>query len=108
MCVTTPFSRISKQTCTITYNRFVTLHKQKYLWCSSPVNLNNLTYFCRHAVTNLIIMNVFRAVNLYKLGLINGPFPIGKTLQNSQFSKLKIPNFTNLTLEQSIHVLTVF
>ena len=39
----------------------------------------------------------YRAVNLYKLGPINGPFPIWKTLQNSQFSKLKNPNFINCT-----------
>ena len=32
------------------------------------------------------MLYLYRAINIYRLGPINRPFPIGKTLQNSQFS----------------------
>ena len=51
-----------------------------------------------HSISSLclLILKHVGALNLYKLGPINGPFPIGKTLQNSQFSTLEIPKFYKL------------
>ena len=51
----------------------------------------------------LLILKHIRALNLYKLGPINGPFPIGKTLKNSQFSKLEIPKFYKLYIPGNVY-----
>lgn len=64
-------------------------------WCYNALAKNVLGENWSKASTDWhMYIYIFRAVNLFELGLINGPFPTGKPPpQNSQFTTKNVDNF---------------